>query len=299
MQSFAELQITEQAPVTLPRLPPELWEIVFEFIAVSDEDQVDLHACSAVSRSWNDFARRHIFRLVLVRFGQSARTLRDLIDTKPQIASAVEELAICAPDPEGETPLPVSGPEVHNTVKLFLNTFPRLKTMMMMGMYDQGQFACPELFRDLGTFTTVERFEILGCKFSVSLLHAYICSFPNIHSLSVNTLAACEEDLLKHPPSLPVPKLKRIRLRTVEAPEELLPWIASWDTKHLLQSANLDAYDWEEGIVEDFLKGVGDTLVDLDLKLVNTGVSGLRCAYFRFLAYHDRFDLPMLLVICI
>ena len=258
-------------------LPVELWKSIFDFLEGFDDDKETLRICATVCRLFSNFSRPHIFRLVFVRFEDSALQLRGLIEANASITDCVRELAICAPDNIIDALLPTTEPHVYQTIKLFLGLFPKLQTMMLMGLYEIGDHSPSELFQALRTFSSVTRLEILGCKFSSPILLAYITSFPALRSLGLNTIVPYEDHCVELHQG-PIPKLERVRIQTVEAPEQSLLWLASSDSIRFLRSANLDVCAWEPGLLEKFLAIAGPTLIELDLKLVSHKLRAIDCS---------------------
>ncbi|KAJ3491654.1 hypothetical protein NLI96_g567 [Meripilus lineatus] len=218
---------------------------------------------------WNELALPHIFRIVTVCLDATdTKSFLDLISDKPMIGHAVRELALLSPDPEDDdTPFYLSTPIMHETMKMLVGKMSRLRVLYLISIYDTGEHSPPELFRNLSTFRNIERVEILGCRFPLSLLQAYVSAFPGLRSLVLNDSDEEEKDLLPFRSEVHPLSIERLRIRCLPQPPPVLSWLASSNSKMTLKNLRLDVDIIPNSPIQDFLRQIGPSLVELDLKL--------------------------------
>lgn len=253
-------------PTVTPRcfLPVELWELVFHF---ASQDTVS--RCSYVSKMWNELALPHIFRIVMFCLDATdTKSFLDLISAKPMIGHAVRELALLSPDPEDDDiPLYLCTPIIHETMTMLVGKMSRLRVLYLISIYETGEHSPPELFRNLSTFHNIERVEILGCRFPPSLLQAYVSAFPGLRSLVLNDSEEEKKDLLPFRSQVHPLPIERLRIRRLSQPPLVLSWLASSNSKMTLRNLRLDVDIIPNSPIQDFLREISPSLVELDLKL--------------------------------
>lgn len=263
-------------PATVPLLPPELELRIIDFVARIDDEDATLRACAMVSRRWNDLARPSMYRRVLVKSHIDSEAFLDLIKNNPSITELVLHLAVCDPEPNVE--IPIKSPWALSFLNSLAGKLPRLDVLVLIGLHETGDTYTPNIFQNLSKFATIKRLEVLGCIFPMSLLFAYITSFPSIQQLAINWLVVTDKDHYAHP-TPPPPLLTHIRLRAMEQPREFLSWIAASSARCALRSLNVGIFDWPPGVLDEFLDSVGPSLKELDVKIVDSGDYSLEGSY--------------------
>ncbi|KAJ3478330.1 hypothetical protein NLI96_g9833 [Meripilus lineatus] len=260
---------------------------------------------------WNELALPRLFRSIKLHSDQDCQDFVELISTNPTIGNVALELEflpspqiqsrnldILAANPishyavvESVFQLPpgtlalhpdtIIPPDIHETIEKLVGRMCGVRAFYHTAFWELGKKSPPQLFRNLSTFRSVERLEFRRSQLPMSLLRAYVSAFPSLRSLALTSYGEEREEPSQARLELYTPSLERLCIRNCsDCTPQILSWIASTNSKNTLRYLRLDigSSDREPSIIlEEFLREVGQSLIELDLGLDYTPSGKFDC----------------------